>query len=113
MPDGQTLTLPLGDQRKSLDKLTFTRVDASGMAHHKMHDEHWTAIPMPPHLDKEKRGLSYPSTAATLNLAATAAQCARVFKGVDEAYADRCLTAAKKAYSAAKRVPDAYAIDVL
>ncbi|MFN3807557.1 glycoside hydrolase family 9 protein [Asticcacaulis sp.] len=113
VPDGQTLTLPLGDQRKSLDKLKFTRVDASGMAHHKMHDEHWTAVPTPPHLDKEKRGLSYPSTAATLNLAATAAQCARVFKGVDDAYADRCLNAARKAYAAAKRVPDAYAIDVL
>ncbi|UDF04698.1 glycoside hydrolase family 9 protein [Asticcacaulis sp. AND118] len=113
VPESQTLNLPLGDQHKSLDKLKFTRVDASGMAHHKMHDEHWTPVPTLPHEDREKRGLSYPSTAATLNLAAVAAQCARVFKSVDDAYADRCLTAAKKAYAAAKRVPDAYAIDVL
>jgi len=113
VPDGQFLSLPLGDQRNALDHLKFTRVDASGMAHHKLHDEHWTPVPMPPHLDKEKRGLSYPSTAATLNLAAVSAQCARVFRGVDDIYADRCLNAAKKAWVAAIRVPDAYAIDVL
>ncbi|ESQ76501.1 glycoside hydrolase family 9 protein [Asticcacaulis sp. YBE204] len=113
VPDGQYLTLPLGDQRKHLEKLKFTRIEVSGMAHHKVHNEHWTAVPTPPHLDREKRGLSYPSTAATLNLAATAAQCARVFRGIDDAYADRCLSVARKAYAAAKRVPDAYAIDVL
>jgi len=113
VPDGQSLTLPLGDQREKLTALSFTQVDASGMAHHKLHDAHWTAVPTPPHLDKEKRGLSYPSTAATLDLAAVTAQCARLFKGVDEAYADRCLSASRRAYQAALRVPDAYAIDVL
>lgn len=113
VPEGQSLTLPLGNQRENLIALKFTKVDASGMAHHKLHDENWTAVPTPPHLDREKRGLSYPSTGATLNLAATAAQCARLFKGVDDAYADKCLTAARRAYEAALRVPDAYAIDVL
>ncbi|OYW81410.1 MAG: hypothetical protein B7Z26_05125 [Asticcacaulis sp. 32-58-5] len=113
VPEGTTLKLPRGNQMKTLDKLEFSTVDASGMAHHKMHDEHWTAVPMPPHLDKEKRYLSYPSTTATLNLAATAAQCARLFTGVDDAYAAKCLTAARRAFAAAQRLPDVLAIDVL
>ncbi|GGZ42581.1 glycoside hydrolase family 9 protein [Asticcacaulis endophyticus] len=113
VPDGATLKLPRGNQMKSLDKLEFSTVDASGMAHHKMHDEHWTAVPMPPHLDTEKRYLSYPSTTATLNLAASAAQCARLFKGVDGAYAAKCLTSARRAFAAAQRLPDVLAIDVL
>ncbi|MGA9658734.1 MAG: glycoside hydrolase family 9 protein [Asticcacaulis sp.] len=113
VPDGQTLRLPLGHQRDHMNALVFTSVDATGMVHHKMHDEHWTPVPTPPHLDKEKRGLTFPSTAATLNLAATGAYCARMFKGIDDAYADRCLKAAESAYAAAVRVPDAYAMDIV
>lgn len=112
VPEGTTLNLPRGDQTAA-KKLKFSRVDASGMAHHKMHDENWTPLPMPPHLDPETRYLTYPSTAATLNLAAVAAQCARIFRGVDDAYADKCLNAATSAYAAAKRLPDVLAYDVL
>ena len=43
------------------------------MAHHKVADARWTPLPTPPHLDRETRYLSPPSTAATLNLAAVAA----------------------------------------
>lgn len=113
VPDGTMLKLPRGDQFDRLDRLSFSEVDASGLVHHKVHDEHWTALPTPPHLDAEKRYLSYPSTAATLNLAAVAAQCARLFRPFDAAYADRCLKAAKKAYDAALRLPDILAYDVL
>ncbi|MBB5518975.1 glycoside hydrolase family 9 protein [Amphiplicatus metriothermophilus] len=113
VPDGAALKLPRGDQFDRLDNLSFSEVDASGLVHHKMHDEHWTALPTPPHLDTEKRYLSYPSTAATLNLAAVTAQCARVFRPFDAAYADRCLEAAIKAYDAALRLPDILAYDVL
>ena len=48
----------------------------AGMAHHKMHDEQWTGLPLLPSDDPQKRELHPPSTAATLNLAATAAQAA-------------------------------------
>src|SRR5690606_25376540 len=51
----------------------------AGMAHHKIHDREWTGLPLLPHLDPQPRELHPPSTAATLNLAATAAQAARVF----------------------------------
>jgi endoglucanase len=109
VPEGTHMGLPLGPQRSD-SKLVFTDVDASGMAHHKVADEHWTKLPMPPHLDKERRFLYPPSTAATLNLAATAAQAARIWREIDPAFAARCLTAAKRAWAAAQRVPNAYAI---
>ena len=43
----------------------------AGMAHHKMHDKDWTALGTRPDEDKMPRTLRAPSTAATLNLAAT------------------------------------------
>jgi endoglucanase len=78
----------------------------AGMAHHKIHDETWTGLPLLPHLDDRKRELHPPSTAATLNLAATAAQAARVFSRYDQQFAARNLAAAKTAWAAAKAHPD-------
>lgn len=45
---------------------------SAGMAHHKVHDDNWTGFPTRPDLDAQPRHLRGPSTAATLNLAATA-----------------------------------------
>jgi len=109
VPEGTRMGLPLGPQRGD-GTLIFTEVDASGMAHHKVADEHWTTLPLPPHLDKQRRFLYPPGTAATLNLAATAAQAARIWRNIDPAFAARCLTAAKRAWIAAQRVPNAFAI---
>ncbi|MET4896617.1 glycoside hydrolase family 9 protein [Sphingomonadaceae bacterium jetA1] len=107
VPDGQRLALPVG--QKGHGALTLSMVDASGMAHHKVADRHWTRIPTAPAEDREDRLLYPPSTAATLNLAATAAQCARIWRGIDNGFADRCLTAADRAYRAARRNPAVYA----
>ncbi len=110
VPEGARMPLPLGPQDGSR-RLNFTPdIDVSGMAHHKVADERWTGLPLPPHLDKERRFLYPPSTAATLNLAATAAQAARIWKDIDPAFAERCLVAAVRAWKAAVRVPDALAI---
>ena len=79
------------------------------MAHHKMHDRNWTGLPLQPQDDPQPRELHPPSTAATLNLAAAAAQCARLFAPYDAAFANQCLTAAKTAYAAAKANPAVYA----
>ncbi|MHA6720088.1 glycoside hydrolase family 9 protein [Sphingomonas sp. RS6] len=87
----------------------FAEIDAGGMAHQKVADRNWTALPMPPQDDREERLLYPPTTAATLNLAATAAQCARLWRGVDDAFADRCLLAARQAWAAAQRNPKVYA----
>ncbi|MCL4265379.1 MAG: glycoside hydrolase family 9 protein [Anaerolineae bacterium] len=80
-----------------------------GMAHHKIADRFWTGLGLAPHEDPQPRFLYPPSTAATLNLAATAAQCARIWADIDAAFADRCLAAAETAWAAAVAHPAIYA----
>jgi endoglucanase len=77
----------------------------AGMVHHKLHDVDWTALATAPHEDTQPRVLFQPSTAATLNVAATAAQGARLWKKLDPAFAARCLKAAETAWAAAKANP--------
>ncbi len=81
----------------------------AGMAHHKIHDVAWTGLPLLPSDDPQQRYLYPPSTAATLNLAATAAQCARIWALWDRAFAARCRTAADTAWQAAQANPAIYA----
>ena len=78
----------------------------AGMVHHKMHDVGWTGLPLAPHEDSQPRALVPPSTAATLNVAATAAQCARLWENIDAAFASTCLTAAERAWDAAQQNPN-------
>jgi endoglucanase len=103
----------LDEARWELEFLLRMQVPAgkplAGMAHHKIHDRNWTGLPLQPEDDPEPRELHPPSTAATLNLAATAAQCARLYAPYDAAFADRCRTAAITAYAAAKANPTRYA----
>jgi endoglucanase len=80
----------------------------AGMAHHKMHDAKWTALSMGPHEDPVPRFLYPVSTSATLDLAANAAQAARIWHGIDKAFADKCLKAAERAWVAAKANPTAF-----
>ncbi|AYY11563.1 endoglucanase [Actinobacteria bacterium YIM 96077] len=80
--------------------------DLAGMAHHKIHDENWTSVPTLPHEDAENRYLAPPSTAATLNLAAVAATCARLWSDIDSGFSDTCLTVAEDAYAAAQANPN-------
>jgi endoglucanase len=79
------------------------------MVHHKIHDKEWTALGSRPDEDAQVRFLWPPSTSATLNLAATAAQCARVWEKLDKAFSARCLTAAEKAWNAAQANPAIFA----
>jgi len=81
----------------------------AGMAHHKIHNDKWTSIPQLAHEDDAPRHLHAPSTAATLNLAATAAQGARIYRRYDETFAERCLIAAELAWQAAEQHPEKYA----
>lgn len=78
----------------------------AGLVHHKMHDEEWNALGTLPVLsDKTKRTLRPVSTAATLNLAATAAQASRLYAKLDPKFAARCLAAATRAWDAAEKHP--------
>lgn len=81
----------------------------AGMVHHKLHDVSWTALATAPHEDKQERVLFKPSTAATLNLVATAAQGARLWKSIDPAFSAKCLKAGETAWLAAKANPKLYA----
>ncbi len=81
----------------------------AGMVHHKMHDTAWTALGLAPGDSKTARTLRPVSTAATLNLAATAAQAARIWKDLDPKFSAKCLAAAQRAWAAAKANPAVFA----
>ncbi|MFJ9012558.1 glycoside hydrolase family 9 protein [Streptomyces canus] len=81
----------------------------AGMAHHKVHDAKWSGLPLRADKSDGKRELHAPSTAATLNLAATAAQAARLYEPYDKDFAAKSLKAARAAFDAAKANPKMYA----
>lgn len=85
--------------------------EKAGMVHHKIHDENWTALGIAPHEAEQKmsRHLRPVSTAATLNLAATAAQAARIWRTIDPAFSQKCQAAAERAWIAAKQNPSVLA----
>lgn len=83
--------------------------DYANMVYHKVHDIKWTALALAPADDTEERIIKPPTTAATLNMAACAAQAYRLWKDIDPTFAEECLNNAKLAYEAAKKHPDMYA----
>jgi endoglucanase len=81
----------------------------AGMAHHKFHSADWVPMPTHPESDASTRFLHPPSTAATLDLAAAAAQAARVWSSIDPTFAARCRSAAERAWTAALAHPAVFA----
>ena len=117
-----TLSLPetrnsvpdvLDEARWQLEFMMSMQVPAgsplAGMVHHKIHDVGWTGLPLLPVDDPQLRRLHRPSTAATLNLAATAAQGARLFGTYDSELAGSLLESSETAWAAALATPDLYA----
>ncbi|MBK9614412.1 MAG: glycoside hydrolase family 9 protein [Uliginosibacterium sp.] len=90
---------------RAVIKFPLSEVDAVGMAFSAVRDESWTSIPLAPANDTKARVLDYPTTAATLNFAAVAAQSYRIWKDIDRVFANECLAAAKAAWTAALRNP--------
>ena len=90
-------------------KMIVDSGEYKGMAYHKAHDEKWTALGIAPADDDMKRIVKPPTTAATLNLAACAAQASRLWKDIDSSFSDECLEAAENAFKAAKKHPAMYA----
>jgi endoglucanase len=85
----------------------------AGMVHHKLHDDVWSAVPSMPPANTPDRHVFPPSTAATLNVAAVGAQCARIWKTIDPAFAAQCLKASQTAWTAAQANPKMYAVAFL
>ncbi|MDP4180878.1 MAG: glycoside hydrolase family 9 protein, partial [Bacillota bacterium] len=81
----------------------------AGMALHKINDLKWTGLGLAPADDLEQRVIYPPTTAATLNLAATAAQASRLWKIIDSKYSAKLLAAAQLAWDKAVENPDMYA----
>lgn len=108
VPEGAHLSVPLGRQN-GREPLELTEIDAGGLAHHKVHERQWLPLPILPSDASEERFLLPPSTAASLNLAASAAQAARLWETLDPAFAARSLEVARRAYAAARRHPEIYA----
>ncbi|MGN0484836.1 MAG: glycoside hydrolase family 9 protein [Lachnospiraceae bacterium] len=129
--DGKTMQIPengngtpdiLDEARVELEWMFKMIVDSkdpyygsnmSGMVYHKMHDHKWTGLGVKAWDYADKWGtiriVKPPTTAATLNVAATAAQAARLWKGIDDTFAAKCLEKAKLTYEAAKANPAVYA----
>ena len=61
-------------------RLQKSKGEWAGMLFHKLHENQWAPIPGGPHEPGEPRFLHRPSTAATLDFAAVAAQAARVYR---------------------------------
>ena len=80
----------LDEARWELDWMLRMQVPAgeqyAGMVHHKVQDDSWSGLPLLPADDPKPRELHRPSTAATLNLAAVAAQGSRLFAEYDPAF---------------------------
>ena len=106
IPDGTRLAIAPDAGRPGKPITRFETIDAGGLVHTKIADETWTSIPTAPAEDRQTRFLYPPSTAATLNMVGVAAQCARIWRTVDPAFATRCLTAARRGWAAALRHPD-------
>ncbi len=82
----------------------------AGMVHHKIHDKAWTALGLAPSDDPMPRFLYPVSTAATLDLAAVAAQAGRIWRTLDPKFSARCIAAAERAWAAAVANPEALAV---
>ena len=102
----------LDEARWEMDWMFSMIVDSGeykDMLYHKAHDEKWTALGIAPADDEMKRIVKPPTTAATLNFVACAAQAARLWEDIDPDLAEKCLDAAEASYAAAKKHPDMYA----
>ena len=99
----------LDEARWELDFLMKMQVPAgqklAGMAHHKVPTSAGPGCRPTRPPTRSSACLKPPSTAATLNLAAAAAQGARVFEVYDKAYADKLLNVARTAFAAAQANP--------
>ena len=83
--------------------------ERAGLVYHKVHDNYWTPLGQAPQSQARTRFLHPPSTAATLNLVAVAAQAARIWRDIDPQFAERCRVAAVRGWNAAQKFPKLFA----
>ncbi len=130
--DGKTMSIPedsngypdiLDEARYELEwmfKMIVSSKDpywgksCENFVYHKLHDHKWTGLATKAWEYEEEWGTTRivkpPTYAATLNLAACAAQAARLWKDIDPAFAKECLANAEKCYAAVKAT-DGYKVE--
>jgi endoglucanase len=82
----------------------FKMIDGDGFVYHKLHDHKWTGLATHS-WDYEKKWkttrIVKPATyAATFNMIACAAQASRLWKGIDDSFANECLQHAESSWKA-------------
>lgn len=87
----------------------------AGFVYHKLHDHKWTGLATKPYDYqsewKTTRIVKPPTYAATFNFIACAAQAARLWRGIDDAFADECLEKAKASYDAVMKYKSSWQVD--
>ena len=88
--------------------------DCKGLVYHKMHDHKWTGLATKPYDYQDEWGTTRivkpPTYAATFNMIACAAQAARLWKGIDDSFAEKCLSNAKSSWEAVMAKESKWAI---
>jgi len=124
--DGKTMLIPEGsngapdlldEARVELEWFFDMIVDSkdpywgknAGLVYHKLHDSKWTGLAIyawdyGDFADGMARIVKPPTYAATFNTIACAAQAARLWKGIDDEFADKCLANAKKCLAAVEKL---------
>lgn len=100
----------LDEVRWELEWLLKMQAD-DGRAYHKLSTLQFGAF-LAPEKETAKRYFSPWSSAATADLAAVMAQAARIYRPYDQAFADRCLAAAKNSYDFLKSHPEDHQADL-
>ena len=80
-----------------------------GLVYHKLHDSKWTGLAIyawdyGDFKEGMERIVKPPTYAATFNTIACAAQAARLWKGIDDSFADECLENAKTCLAAVEKL---------
>ncbi|HOO06215.1 MAG TPA: glycoside hydrolase family 9 protein [Ruminococcus sp.] len=86
-----------------------------GLVYHKLHDHKWTGLATKPYDYQDEwkttRIVKPPTYAATFNMIACAAQASRLWRGIDDDFADECLKNAKASWDAVMKYQSDWAID--
>jgi len=112
LPDGETAVPDFLDEVRWGVAWMLKMQRPDGWVYHKLTPSHFEGFGDLPDTDRAQRYFSPVSSAATGDVAAAGAQCARIFAPYDAALSARCLAAARLAYDALATQPDVVVPDL-
>ena len=92
-----------------------SKANATGLVYHKIQDSKWTGLALYAwDYGEYEKGIARiakpPTYAATFNTIACAAQAARLWRGIDDEFADKCLNIAKDCLAAVEKHKSAWSV---